>query len=481
MTAGAEDLVHTPATVLAERIRSSELSPVELMDAVLERVHAVEPSLHAFITLDEEGARRGARDAEKAVTDGADLGPLHGIPVSVKDLFATAGLRTTSGSKLFEHHVPSVDAVAVERLRAAGAIVFGKTNTPSFGHKDMSDNLVAEATRNPWDTTRTAGGSSGGAAAAVASGMGPIALGSDGAGSIRIPAALCGVYGIKPSAGRVPFWPNRDFWGARSHIGPLSRTVRDAASMLSVMAGPDRRDPLSIDAPPDDYLAACAGDLTGLRVAWSPDLGLESVGLDPEVRAATEAAARRFGDLGCSVEEVDPGWADPSDWHRTLFRADIVGGLGALERAHPEWIDDSLAQILEAGRDITMTQLVRAQGRRSSFYDQARAFMDGYDILLTPAMTSGAWPVDGRPGDIGGHAVQAVPGGRWPLMFPFNALGWPAASVPCGFTSEGLPIGLQIVTPWHTDARCLAASAAFEAAQPWVAATPDLGPGAPAS
>ncbi|MGY2083737.1 amidase [Blastococcus sp. SYSU DS0539] len=468
------ELVYTPATELVGRIRSAELSPVELVDAVFERVAEVEPSLHAFITVDEEGARQQARDAEKAVTEGRDLGPLHGVPVSIKDLFETAGLRTTRGSKFFEDHVPDFDGVAVERLRAAGAIIIGKTNTPHLGHKDMSDNLVAEAARNPWNLSRTAGGSSGGAATAVAVGMGPIALGSDGAGSIRIPAALCGVYGIKPSAGRVPFWPNRDYWSARSHIGPMSRTVRDAALMLSVMAGPDRRDPLSIDNAPEDYLAACAHDLTGLRVAWSPNFGFDWVGLDPEVRAATEAAAHRFSELGCSVEEVDPGWADPSEWHRTLFRAGIVGSFAERAREHPEWIDDSLAALMEAGKDITMTQLVQAQGQRSVFYDQARAFMDGFDILLSPTMTTGAWPYDGQPGVVGGQAVQAVPGGRWPLMFPANTLGWPAASVPCGFTSEGLPIGLQIMTPWHTDALCLAASAAFEAVQPWAGITPDV-------
>jgi Asp-tRNA(Asn)/Glu-tRNA(Gln) amidotransferase A subunit family amidase len=474
MTAPNSELVFTPATELAERIRRSELSPVELMDAVFERVAAVEPSLHAFITLDEEQARLGARDAEKAVAEGRDLGPLHGIPVSIKDLFATAGLRTTSGSKFFENHVPDFDAVAVERLRAAGAIIIGKTNTPHLGHKDMSDNLLAEATRNPWDLTRTAGGSSGGAAAAVAAGMGPIALGSDGAGSVRIPAALCGVYGMKPSAGRVPFWPNRDYWNARPHMGPISRTVRDAALMLSVMAGPDRRDPLSIDAPPEDYRAACAEDVVGLRVAWTPDLGFDGVGLDPEVRAATEAAAHRFSELGCSVEEVDPGWSDPTGWHRTMFRAGIVGSFGERAAERPEWIDDSLAALMEAGKDITMTQLVQAQGQRSAFYDQARAFMDGYDILLTPTMTSGAWPYDDEPREIGGHAVQEVPGGRWPLMYPANVLGWPAASVPCGFTSEGLPIGLQIITPWHADGLCLTASAAFEAAQPWGHRTPGI-------
>lgn len=468
----ASDLCFVPAVELAEKIRSKSLSPVEVVDAVFERIHVLEPKLHAFITLDEEGARQAARDAEAAVTEGRELGPLHGVPVTIKDLFNTAGLRTTHGSKSLEHHIPDFDAVAVERLRKAGAIILGKTNTPHFGHKDMSDNLVAEAARNPWKTDRTPGGSSGGAAAAVAAGFGPLALGSDGAGSIRIPAALCGVYGMKPSFGRVPFWPSSDYWAGRSVIGPMSRTVRDSALMLSVMAGADRRDPLSIDAAPEDYLAACESSLKGLRIAWSPDFGIAPI--DPEVRASTEAAVERFREMGCEIIEATPGWDDPGDWHRTLYRAGITGKFGQMAKEHPDWIDESMALIMEAGQSITMTDLVQAHTARSKFYDQAREFMDQFDMILTPTMPCGAWPYDGQPGMVDGQEIQQVPGGRWPLMFPLNVLGWPGASVPCGFTSEGLPIGLQIITPWHQDALCISASAAFEAAQPWADKVPVL-------
>jgi aspartyl-tRNA(Asn)/glutamyl-tRNA(Gln) amidotransferase subunit A len=466
------DLCFTPATVLREEIRAKRLSPVELLEAVLARHAEVEPKIHAFVTMDEDNARASAREAEAAVMRGDDLGALHGIPVSIKDLFATKGLRTTNGTRFFENNVPDFDASSVERIRKSGAVIFGKTNTPAFGHKDTCDNLVMEATRNPWKLDRTSGASSGGAGASVAAGVGPLALGSDGAGSIRIPAALCGIYGIKPSFGRVPFWPAADYWTTRSHIGPMTRTVRDAAMMLAVMAGPDHRDPLSIDATPDDYEAACDGDLSGLRVAWSADFGYAPV--DPEVRKLTEAAARRFEEFGCEVVEATPEWDNPVDWHATLYRAGISAKYGPLITERPEWVDPSLAIIIELGKEITTTQLLGALTARGRFYDQARAFMDQYDLLLTPAMPSGAWKYDLQPGEIDGQLVQQISGGRWPFMFPFNVTGWPASSVPCGFTSEGLPVGLQIVAPWHQDSLCLRASAAFEAAQPWADQRPPL-------
>jgi Asp-tRNA(Asn)/Glu-tRNA(Gln) amidotransferase A subunit family amidase len=466
------ELCFTPATELAARVRMGELSPVEVMEAVLARVAALDDRVHAFVTLDAEGAVAAARKAETAVRRGHELGPLHGVPVSVKDLEPVAGVRLTFGSKFFEHNVPDADGAAAGRLRRAGAIIFGKTNTPAFGHKDMCDNLLMPATRNPWGLERTSGASSGGAAAAVAAGFGPVAHGTDGAGSIRIPAALCGIFGLKPSYGRVPSWHAADLWSARSHTGPMARTVRDAALLLTAMAGPDPRDPLSIDGPPEDYVAACDGDLRGLRVAWSADLGYAPV--DPEVRRATAAAAASFEDLGCHVETADPGWDHPGPWHALLYRGAIAGRLGPMADERPEWIDPSLARVIELGRQVTIRQLQDAQASRTRFYGQAQTFMDRFDLLLTPAMPCGAWPHDGQPGPIEGIEVQAVAGGRWPLMYPFNLTGWPAASVPCGFTSEGLPIGLQVVAPWHQDAGCLRACAAFEALRPWAGRRPPL-------
>jgi aspartyl-tRNA(Asn)/glutamyl-tRNA(Gln) amidotransferase subunit A len=465
------DLLFTPATELIERMRRRDLSPVELMQAVLERAEHLQPTLNAFMTLDAERALSTAHDAEAAVTRGSDLGPLHGLPVSIKDLEQTAGLRTTFGSKHFEHNVPEVDGVVAARLRGAGAIVFGKTNTPNFGHKSMSDNLLMPPTRNPWKLDRTPGGSSGGAAAAVAAGIGPVAHGSDGAGSIRIPAALCGVFGFKPSFGRVPYWPNQDFWAARSHNGPLARTVRDAALLLESMAGPDPRDPISLDSPAEDYVAACDGDLEGLRVAWSADFGYAPV--DQEVRQLTERAAKQFAELGCRVEEPTPTWQDPAEWAGLLWDyATFIRNASRMDE-HPEWIEPSMREQIEHGRSATALEVGRALLARTELYEQMRQFMQPYDLLVTPQMPCAAWSLDSYPTVIDGTSTRTL-FDHLPFTFPFNLTGWPAASVPCGFTSEGLPVALQIVTPWRQDSQCLRAAAAFEAAQPWAEYRPPL-------
>jgi Asp-tRNA(Asn)/Glu-tRNA(Gln) amidotransferase A subunit family amidase len=472
MTSSTEtELAYTPASALIERIRRRELAPVELTTHVLDRAERLQPTLFSFMTLDHDNALAAARTAEEALMRGDDLGPLHGLPVSVKDLEATAGLRTTSGSRFFEHYVPAVDGAVAGRLRKAGAILFGKTNTPHMGHKDMSDNLLMPASRNPWKLDRTPGGSSGGAAAAVAAGIGPLAHGSDGAGSIRIPAALCGVFGLKPSFGRVPYWPNPDFWAARSHNGPITRTVRDAALMMNVIAGPDARDPVSLDSAPEDYEAGLARNLKGLRVAWSEDFGYAAV--DQEVRQLTRAAAQRFAELGCHVEEVTPAWDNPAWWAGLLW--DVSTAIRNVERyeQHPDWFEPSMAAQIEHGRGVSVVELGQAQLARTAFYEQARAFMDGFDLLLTPQMPCVAWSYEAPPTHIDGRAVPGLLD-RLPFTFPFNMTGWPAASVPCGFNSEGLPVALQIVAGPRQDALCLAAAAAFEALAPWAQHTPSL-------
>jgi Asp-tRNA(Asn)/Glu-tRNA(Gln) amidotransferase A subunit family amidase len=468
----ASDVAYTPATVLAEQIRRRDLSPVEVVDAVLERAERFQSTIHAFMTLDPDGARQSARAAESAIRRGETLGPLHGLPVSVKDLEQTAGLRTTSGSKFFEHNVPTVDGAVAGRLRAAGGVLFGKTNTPHMGHKDMSDNLLMPASRNPWKLDRTPGGSSGGAAAAVAAGIGSLAHGSDGAGSIRIPACLCGVFGLKPSFGRVPYWPNPDFWAARSHNGPITRTVRDAALMLNVMAGPDERDPVSLDSRPEDYLAACEGGVKGLRVAWSADFGYAAV--EPEVRQLTAVAARVFqDDLGCHIEEVTPTWDNPADWASLLWDYSTFIRNAARFEQRPDWFEPSMVEQMERGRRASGVEIGRAILARTTFYEQAREFMQPFDLLLTPQMPCGAWSVDTPPATIDGRATPAL-FDRLPFTYPFNMTGWPAASLPCGFTSDGLPVGLQVVAKLRQDSLCLRAAAAFEAARPWAQHTPPL-------
>ena len=469
------DLCYTPALELAERIRTRELSPLELAHAVLDRIHRLNPKLNAFLTVTAERALTEAKAAEARARWGALLGPLDGIPYSLKDLEPTAGIRTTFGSRWFTEHVPVEDGAVAGRLRATGAVLLGKTNTPNFGHKDSCDNLLGPPCRNPWRLDRTSGASSGGAGAAVAAGLGPIAHGSDGGGSIRIPAALCGIFGLKPSFGRVPSYPSADYWAARAHNGPMTRTVRDAAVLLAALVGPDPRDPLTLDAPPVDWRAACDGDLRGLRVVWSADLGYAPV--DPEVRRLTEAAARRFQNLGCHLEARDPGWPDPHEFHKVIYEVSVAARQIDRAAEHPDWIEPSLMAMIENGRRVSAIDHSKALMARSAFYDQVRRFFESCDLLLTPQMPVGAWSaepaahqgpptIEGRPTPTLFHHL--------PFTFPFNLTGQPAATVPCGFTGEGLPVGLQIVGRWHDDATVLRAAAGFEALQPWAARRPSL-------
>jgi Asp-tRNA(Asn)/Glu-tRNA(Gln) amidotransferase A subunit family amidase len=473
----ATDLAFTPAIDLDRLIRTRAVSPVELTRALLDRIDRLNPRLNAFLTVTADLAIAQAKAAEERARRGARLGPLDGIPYSLKDLEPTAGIRTTFGSKWFEQHVPTEDGVVAERLKATGAVLLGKTNTPNFGFKDCCDNLIGPPCRNPWKLDRTSGASSGGAGAAVAAGLGPIAHGSDGAGSIRIPSALCGIFGFKPSFGRVPYAPTADYWAARAHNGVMTRTVRDGALLLEAMAGPDPRDPLSIDAPPDRYLAACDGDLRGLRVVWSGHLGYAPV--DPEVRALCEAAARRFADFGCTLETRDPDWPDPLDFHKIIYEVSVASRQIDRFREHPEWIEPTLRAMIENAQRVTAIEHGKALLARSAFYEQARGFFDTCDLLLTPQMPVGAWAADPGPGpqqgpaEIGGRPTPTM-FHRLPFTYPFNLTGQPAATVPCGFTAEGLPVGLQIVGRWHADVTVLRAAACFEAVQPWAQTRPPL-------
>jgi Asp-tRNA(Asn)/Glu-tRNA(Gln) amidotransferase A subunit family amidase len=461
-----ETLALQSVAILSRAVATRQLSPVEILDAVAARIEAVEPYVHAFVTLALDQASEEARRRADQLACGRTPGVLEGIPVGVKDLTPTAGLRTTYGSRHFENHVPTFDGAEVERLRAAGAIIIGKTNTPAWGLKELCENLVTAATRNPWDLARTAGGSSGGAAAAVAAGYGPIAHGTDGAGSVRIPAAWCGTVGFKPSLGRIPVWPAHDLWAARVHVGCLGWRVADVAAMLTGLSGPDPRDPLSLDAPAEDFMAARDNTVSGLRLAWSEDLGFAAV--DPDVRDVTRAAVRKFEELGAQIEEVpDPGWGDPSDWHRVIFRAAAATRLRQFTTDRPELLDDSVKDIISLGLQISAEQYFDALAERTLFYERARAFLAGYDGLLTPTMPCGAFRYNEPPPTIEGRHISETPGGRWPLVFSFNVTGWPAVTVPCGFTRAGLPVGLQIVTPWHEDGRCLSIAAAFESVASW--------------
>ncbi len=469
---GASELVWLSAQELAQRIRGKELSPVAVVEAVLDRIGAVDPRLNAYCTVAADEARDAASAAEIAILSGEALGPLHGVPVSIKDLIFTRRLRTAAGSRLLSDHVPEEDAVAVERLRGAGAIIVGKTNTPEFGFKGVTDSPLFGVTRNPWDTTRTPGGSSGGAAAAVAAGLGPLALGTDGGGSIRIPASFCGIYGLKPSFGRVPAGPGLPGWETFSHTGPLTRTVRDAALMLDVLAGPDDRDRHSLPAVAGDpFLAACDEGIAGLSVAWSADLGHGHV--DPEVADLCGDAAARFESLGCHVEVVVPTWDNPEEIFRTLAAGEAFAAYRDRLEAGERLLDPALVEMLRFGETITAERYLAALLGRRHFWTEVQRFLARFDLLLTPTVAVAPFALDALPiREIAGSPVSPL--GWTPFTFPFNLTGQPAASVPAGFTAAGLPVGLQIVGRRHADRTVLAASAAWEAAAPWQARRPGV-------
>lgn len=466
-----DELCWTPATELSALIRARRLSPVDLTEAVLDRIGRLNPALNAFCTVSDDLAREGAKIAEAALAHGEPLGPLHGIPVSIKDLIFTRGVRTTGGSRLFADFTPDEDAVAVERLRAAGAVILGKTNTPEFGHKGVTDNLLFGPTRNPWNRERTAGGSSGGAGAAVAAGLGPLALGTDGGGSIRIPASFCGIYGLKPSFGRIPSGPGFPGWETFSVLGPMTRTVRDAALMLDVLAGPDDRDRHSLPRPNGAYLAAVEEPIAGWSVAWSPTLGYARV--DPEVARIAEAAAATFEALGCRVETVAGGWEDPEEIFAVMAAAETYGAWGDRLKADRERMDPTLVRVLERGERVTLGEYLRAARRRRELWSRVQGFLARFDLLLTPTVAVAPFAGEGfGPQEIAGHSATPL---AWiAFTFPFNLTGQPAATLPAGFTREGLPVGLQVVGRRHADRQVLAASAAFEAARPWARHRPAL-------
>jgi aspartyl-tRNA(Asn)/glutamyl-tRNA(Gln) amidotransferase subunit A len=467
----ATDLAYTPATDLVASIRSKALSPVDVTRAVLERVAQVNPKINAFCTVTADTALAAARAAETAVMRGERLGPLHGVPVSIKDLALVKGVAAKFGSYVFEQRIGEVDAPFVRRLREAGAILTGKTTTPEFGWKALGDSPLTGVTRNPWNLAMTSGGSSAGAGAAAAAGLGPLHQGSDGAGSVRVPSAFCGIYGLKPTFGRVPMWPvsNTD---SASHVGPMTRTVADAALMLAVMAGPDDWDRQSLDAPPADYVGRLRDGVRGLRVGWSLDLGCCRV--DPEIGQVARRAAEAFQGLGAAVEDAKVSLPDTREMIHLMWNAHYAGNYAAhLEKFRPR-MDPGLVAALEDGRRYSAEAYVDMRGRKHAYCDAVRALFDTYDLLLTPTVSVAAFEV-GRlnPTHFPQHAWDWFP---WAgFSYPFNFTGQPAATVPAGFTASGMPVGLQIVGRRLADLQVLQASAAFEEARPWAAKRPTLG------
>ena len=442
-------------------------SPVTAAEAVLRRIERLNNDLTAFVTVTGDEALRSAAAAERHLRgdtgDEAAGGALCGIPISIKDLIPTRGVRTTMGSLLLADWVPSFDTPVAERLRDAVAPLLGKTTTCEFGWKGEAGNRVVGPARNPWQPERTAGGSSGGAAAAVAAGLGPVAVGSDAGGSVRIPAAFCGVFGIKPSFGVIPAFPISPA-ESLAHVGVLATTVTDAALVLDVLAGPDARDRFSLPDTGVDYAAAVTGGVEDLHIAWSPDLGYAAV--EPEVAELTAAAAAIFESLGCHVTEVVPGWDDPYPFLDVIWSAANAGRhLHNLDEVR-HLIDPGRLEIVERGVRLTGPEVAAAHDAKAGFAETVRQFMEGYDLLLTPTLPTTAFEAGAdQPGQVAGRPTEYL---RWtPFTYPFNITGLPAGSVPCGMSPGGLPVGLQIVGRWREDITVLRAAAAFEQAAPW--------------
>jgi aspartyl-tRNA(Asn)/glutamyl-tRNA(Gln) amidotransferase subunit A len=447
----------SPVADIARRVATRELSAVEATEAALAEIERLEPRLRAFVTVAGERALEEAAAADRR---SAPRGPLHGVPLAVKDLEPTAGLRTTYGSRRFVDSVPEHDSVAIERLRAAGAIIVGKTNTPEFGLLGETRSEVVGETRNPWNLTRTTGGSSGGSAAAVAAGAVPGALGSDTAGSITCPAAMCGVFGLKPSRGLVPTWP--DPGDARLFLdsGPLTASVSDARLLLEALAGPDDRDPTSFLPAPDREPPD-----RPLRIAWNPDWGRLAV--DPEVRAACAAAAADLAELGHEIEEARPDYTgDPFTIAEPLLAADLWKMFERLGIDESDLSPDGREESRLLGRPSLM-EYVGALNALTVFRRRFDALFEAFDLMVTPATAVPAFAVAEPPSQIDGREVEV----RWTTFMPFampsNLAGLPTASVPCGMSSDGLPIGLQFTGPRGSDFLILHAAEALEAARPW--------------
>ena len=442
------------------------------MQAFLARIDAVNPDVNAIVTLVRDAALGDARRATAVLRRGASLPPLFGVPVAIKDVTPTKGIRTTHGSKLFENHVPDEDALVVQRLRAAGAIVIGKTNTPEFAFGPNTVNNVFGATRNPWNLALTAGGSSGGSAAALATGMCPLAEGTDLGGSLRGPASYCGVVGFRTTPGLIPRYPSVLAWDTYSVEGPMARTVTDTALMLSVMAGPDDRSPISYDVDQRELAnAAKAPSVKGWRVAWTSDLG-GLMTIDDEVRAVFERAVPVFRAAGARVEHACPDMSDVPEIVRFTRGLLMVARHADKLPEHRAILQDGLVENTEQGLALTSRDVARGELLRTRLWQGVREFLATRDVLITPTSATPPFPIEhAHAVEINGRPVGRILQRSY-LTYAFSVLGLPAISIPCGFTSRGLPVGLQIIGRRRGEAAVLRAAAAFEAAQPWAAHVP---------
>ena len=460
-TVDGTDLTQLTATELIDLYRRSAASPVEATTAVLARIERVNPTVNAFCLVDAAAALASARESEARWQRGEPIGALDGVPTSIKDLILTRGWPTRRGSYTVNPDQPwDVDAPATARLREAGAVLVGKTTTPEFGCKGETNSPMTGITRNPWDLSKTSGGSSGGTAAAVAAGLAPLSIGSDGAGSVRIPAAFCGNFGFKGSFGRVPAHPLSPF-GTVSHIGPHTMSVTDGALMMNVLKQPDARDWTSLPPDPSDYLDGLDAGIARLRILFSPTLGYARV--HPEVADAVAAAAKQLEALGARVEEGDPGFDDPLPITTGLWFTGAWTLWNTLTAAQQEVTDPDFAAEARLGSELTNLEVQRLILRRGELGSMMRQLMQRYDLIVTPAVAVPAF--DAKPAGHTPFNPESMLG--WtPFSYPFNLTQQPACTIPCGLTSDGLPIGLQVVGPMFADALVLRAARAYETTRP---------------
>ncbi len=467
------DIAFLPAWELGRLIKAKEISPVELTELYIRRIEEFNPALNAFITIAADYAIRDAKMAEAKIVANDISGSFFGVPIGIKDLELTSGIRSTMGSLVYENYIPDRDTAVVERIRNSGQIILGKTNTPEFGLSGTTENRLSEACRNPWNLERTSGGSSGGSGSAVAAGLCSLTTGSDGGGSIRIPSSYCGIYGIKPTLGRIPRFgglgqrsPN-----LTSQAGPMTRTVRDAALLLGVLSGFDKRDPYSLKDVPAKFADCLDKEIKGIKIAWSSDLGYAAV--DRETLDVTRSAATIFEDLGADVDEPVFCLEHPMETFLNIFAANNYASYGELIDTSNDMLTEYGKQNLELGRKVTTVDYARALLSVQIMKAKIDELMDTYDLLMTPTMAIPAFPVNEQPKYIDGQSVHP----RWgylPFTPVFNLTGQPAANVPCGFSHDGMPIGLHIVGRRGEESLVLRASYAFEKAKPWINLRPPV-------
>ena len=459
------EIVDAPAHVQAAAVRDRRISAVELLDEHVRRIAAVNPVINAVVTLDTERAREAAEDADRALAAGSLLGALHGLTVAIKDTEDTEGLRTTYGSPILADNVPTRDALVVERVRAAGGIVIGKTNVPELATGSHTVNAVFGATANPYGLSRSAGGSSGGAAAALATGMTALATGSDMGGSLRNPAAFCNVVGLRPSTGRVPTWPSANVWQTMLINGPMGRTVDDVALLLSVLAGEDERVPLSLPGNGSDFARLPDGGLEGLRVGWSRTL--DGLDIATDISSVLEADGRTgLAECAFEITDVEPPIGDYDDVFRVLRGSDFAQSFGGMVDEHPDLVGQLVTENVSYGRSLTTEDIARAHVRRTELYDRFRSVFEHIDVLAAPATAVAAFDA-AQPWVVDIDGVPQEDYLQWMrTAWRITPTGFTALSVPCGFTPEGLPVGLQLIAPPRAELLLLRVARAFEQRRP---------------